>query len=405
MKLVKHTIISLALLAGFSAAAKDVEVTETKYTRSSLCSFLISRTDQNLYDKIQEEYLNLETPNQYNNHDLSIRVLNVKKKAQYQDSISRWLDDNHIASRLVGRWFDRNILTGECSMDLIKDRGLYNATELDKELASRSTRGIAMLQDAGEELIGKTFVLVHEAHYIDHGKRSKVASGVIRGLGIVGSVFLGSAVSDLADNIADMTESIKGFAVKFHTRLYRLVWDDETAGTFYSTYYSSIPDQNKVTAFENGRSGFRLEYIGEVESSGSKTSFMGIGEDHPEIMIRKACQRAIDDNIRDLQHEYEQFRVKCPIAEVDGNTIKVAIGMKEGVNEKSEYEVLEAEEKADGRISYKRIGTIEPLPGKIWDNRYMAQEEGAQGSNLGATSFKVKSGQTPYPGVLVRQIK
>lgn len=405
MRFAKLIICSLALIASLYAGAKEQEVTENKYTRSSLCSFLISRTDQNLYDKIQEEYLNLETPDQYNNHDLSIRVLNVGKKGQYQDSIGRWLNDNHVASRLIGRWFDRNILTGECSMDIIKERGLYNATELDKELANRSARGIAMLQDAGEELIGKTFVLVHEAHYIDHGKRSKVAGGIIRGLGIVGSVFLGSAISDLADNIADMTESIKGFAVKFHTRLYRLVWDEETAGTFYSTYYTSVPDQDKVTAFENGRGGFRLEYVGEVESSGSKTSFMGIGEDHPEIMIRKACQRAIDDNIRDLQREYEQFRVKSPIAEVEGNTVKVAIGMKEGVNEKSEYEVLEAEEKADGRIAYKRIGTIEPLPGRIWDNRYMAFEEGAQGSNLGATSFKVKSGQTPYPGVLVRQIK
>ena len=35
----------------------------------------------------------------------------------------------------------------------------------------------------------------------------------------------------------------------------------------------------------------------------------------------------------------------------------------------------------------------------------MAKEEGAYGADLDATTFTVKSGTTPYPGVLVRQIR
>lgn len=35
----------------------------------------------------------------------------------------------------------------------------------------------------------------------------------------------------------------------------------------------------------------------------------------------------------------------------------------------------------------------------------MALEEGAYGADLNATTFTVKSGATPYPGVLVRQLK
>lgn len=66
--------------------------------------------------------------------------------------------------------------------------------------------------------------------------------------------------------------------------------------------------------------------------------------------------------------------------------------------------MLEAREK-NGRIEYKRIGTITPVKDKIWDNRYMAVEEGAIGADLTATTFTVKSGSTPYPGVLVRQLK
>jgi len=41
----------------------------------------------------------------------------------------------------------------------------------------------------------------------------------------------------------------------------------------------------------------------------------------------------------------------------------------------------------------------------IWDNRYMAKEEGAPGSELKYTTFKRISGRDFYPGMLIREIK
>lgn len=404
MKLKKYLIAALLFAAGIQAHA-DQQPQDLQYSRSSICSFLISRADQSMYDKIQEKYLEIPTPDQYNNHDLSIRILNVDKKGNYADSISQWLDDNRIASRLVAKWFDRDIFTGQCDMALVQQRGLYNATVFDKELAARSSRGQAMLADAGEELIGNTFVLVHEAHYIDNAKRSQNVSTGLKIFGALAGGIIGVDVSDLFDSLGDLAATFKGFRVKFHTSLYQLVWDDETAAAFYKYMYAINPDdEGKRKAFEENRGRFKLKFIGDVESSGSQNSFLGISEEHPDIMIRKACQRAIDDNVRDLQHNFEVFRVKSPVTEVNGKEVKVPIGLKEGVNEESEYEVLEANEK-DGRIEYKRIGTIVPVKDKIWDNRFMALEEGAYGADLNATTFTVKSGSTPYPGVLVRQMK
>lgn len=404
MKLKKYLIAALLFAAGIQAHA-DQQPQDLQYRRSSICSFLISRADQSMYDKIQEKYLEIPTPDQYNNHDLSIRILNVDKKGNYADSISQWLNDNRIASRLVAKWFDRDIFTGQCDMALVQQRGLYNATVFDKELAARSSRGQAMLADAGEELIGNTFVLVHEAHYIDNAKRSQNVSTGLKIFGALAGGIIGVDVSDLFDSLGDLAATFKGFRVKFHTSLYQLVWDDETAAAFYKDMYAINPDdEGKRKAFEENRGRFKLKFIGDVESSGSQNSFLGISEEHPDIMIRKACQRAIDDNVRDLQHNFEVFRVKSPVTEVNGKEVKVPIGLKEGVNEESEYEVLEANEK-DGRIEYKRIGTIVPVKDKIWDNRFMALEEGAYGADLNATTFTVKSGSTPYPGVLVRQMK
>lgn len=389
-------LVACAVAAPAAVAAGNDEV-KTTYRRSSLCSILISRTDQQMYDKIQQRFLEIPTPDQYNNHDLSIRMLNVSKKKDRADSIDTWLKENKIASRLVAKWFNRDIVTGQCDMNLVQQRGLYNATEMDKELAARSARGQAMLADAGEELIGNTFVLVHEAHYIDNAKRSKNVGTGLKILGAVGSAFLGSSFGDLMDNLGDIAATFKGFRVKFHTRLYQLQWTEDNAGEFYSSMW------NDRDAFEEGRSKFSLRYIGEVESAGSQNSFLGIREEEPELMIRKACQRAIDDNVRDLQAAYEEFRVKSPITGFEGDNIMVPIGMKEGVNEKSEYEVLEAEEK-NGRIKYKRVGVVTPVAGRIWDNRFMAAEEGAVGSEFTATAFKVKSGKRPETGHFVRQI-
>lgn len=386
-----------------SSSAKD-NVVETDYRRSSVYSILVNNTEQKFAKEIREQFLNIPISDKYNDHNLSVKVVSVEKKDKYHDSIEVFINQNQIGSRLVAKWFERDILTGECSMDLIKERGIYNASELDKELAKRSARGIAMLEDAGEELIGQTFLLVNEINYIDKGKRSRLFGNIIQAVSVVAEAYTGvKGLSDLGESVGDLTASLKGFKVKIHTRLYQLVWDEETANTFYTLYYSSKPDEEKLKAFEQNRDKFKMKYIGEVESKGSTTSFMGINEDEPLLMVRKACQRAIDDNVADLQKKYDQFRIKAPILSVDP-TIQVQIGLKEGITKDSKFEVLEAEEK-DGRVEYKRVGVIKPVASRIWDNRFMASEEGAYGADFGATTFVKESGKDFYPGLLVRQIE
>lgn len=120
-------------------------------------------------------------------------------------------------------------------------------------------------------------------------------------------------------------------------------------------------------------------------------------------MVRKACQRAIDENIVSLQNEFEEFRIKTPL--VSNAPLTAYIGMKEGVTEKSLYEVLETIENEDGTRQYKRVGIIKPVKNLIWDNRFMAAEEGAATANLGYTTFIKESGSNFLPGMLIREIK
>lgn len=407
----KKTILALILSASTIPAlyAQQTDIENTQYRRSSMYSLLVNHTDQQFANEIKEAFLQIPIPDKFNNHDLSVKVLNLDKKLEGASSdkenpvITEFLTNNKVASRLVARWFNRDFYTGECNMDLVKERGLYNATEFDKQLAKHSSRGLALLQDAGEDLIGNTFVVVNDIRYIDKSKGSKVVGSIFKALGTLAAAYTGSdSFKDLGNNLGDMAESLKGFSVRINTFLYRLDWNQDQANLFYQEQYGVGANPQKKANFENARSNYRLKYIGKVESKGGTTSFLGIKEDEPIMMVRKACQRAIDENVVDLQRSYEEFRTKTPLLSVEPLT--AYIGKKEGVNAKSRFEVLEVVEMENGTHKYNKVGEIQPIESQIWDNRFMAAEEGAVGGNLGYTTFRAISGKNFAKGMLIREI-
>lgn len=389
--------------------AQQLPTEQQDYRRSSIYSVLINHTEQNFADEIRTAFMAMPVPDKYNDHDLSVKVLDMTsklKKARSDEEnseITQFLIDNHVASRLVGKWFDRDIYDGTCDMELVKARGLYNATHFDEMMAERSQRSQALLMDAGEELIGNTFVLVNDIRYVDKSKKSQGWGIALSLVGsIAGAATGNSGFSDLGRNLAGIAESVKGFKVRVNTFLYQLVWDEATATNFYTNHYASAPDEQKKQAFDNARGTYRLKYVGKVESKGSTTSFMGVNLDQPINMVRKACQRALDENVADLAHDFEAFRTKVPLA--TATPITAYVGMKEGITSKSRFEVLEVEEDDNGTRRYKRVGIIKPVADLIWDNRYMSVEEGADNATLGATTFKKVSGGDFFPGMLIREI-
>lgn len=402
-------VIAAALLVSLGAnAQKQDKNSQQEYRRSSIYSVLISHSEQNYASEIQKAFLDMPVPERYNDHNLSIKVLDMDKKlkgARSDDEngvITTFLNDNLVASRLVGKWFDRDVQTGQCDMELVKFRGLYAANTFDEIMAEKSSRREALLMDAGEDLIGNTFVLVNDIRYIDKAKKSQGFGMALRILGAVAGQMAGVDLSDATDLVASSVESIKGFKVRVNTFLYQLQWNKEVADEFYSQSYTEDPDEAKRQYFESNRGNFQLKYVGKVESAGNNTSFLGVNLDEPYNMVRKACQRALDENVADLAHDFEAFRTKVPLVSVA--PLQAYVGMKEGITKDSKFEVLEIVEKEDGTRQYKRVGVIKPEPTLIWDNRYMAKEEGAANSTLGATTFKKVSGGELFPGMLIREI-
>lgn len=406
-----------------------------KYRRSSLYTVLMKHSAFKYGEAIDSAFMAMPTPDKFNCHDLTVRsfessAVKQKKKGKYKQEVNlrdieAFIREQDVARGMVAKWFNRCPETGTFDMRLIQERGNYDASQADISLAERSARGRAMLADAGEELIGKTFLLVNDITFVDKGEKSAKAGGWLRALGaIAGAVTGDSGLSSVGDSAAKLVNEIDGFTVNITSYLYRLDWNDEVQGTFYVLYWNdpSAPDPARRMAFDT-TGLFRLTYVGQTSTSAANLSSKSLSAKSKESQMLKVCTRAIDKSIVQLQRDFDQFKVNVPLYRInDDGTVEVQIGLKEGINARSQFDVLMPVEGEDGRMTYEKVGRIQPIAGRIWDNRFGADEdaealaadgEAAQGAQdeeqgdvtLTASTFKVLSGaHRIVPGCLVREV-
>ena len=384
-----------------------------KYHRSSLYSLMLKHPEKEFGPQIVEAFKSIPIPDKYNDHTLKLTVFpspvlqklsSKEMEGAYKDAVATLLNRNKIARRMVEKGFDRDSKTGAMDMKLVMERGMYDASIMDVMKARKTVRGTAMLADAGEELLNHTYVLVNDIRYADKEVEKSIVGGVLTAVDLVGSfVPLGSNVADMVTGTAEITSRVAGFKVLVTSYLFKLEWNDEIAGQFYSTMWM---DENSTDAavkkvFDENSDLFRLEYLGSATVYSGKTALGGVKSE--KDMFLKVCTRAIDTSIMELQRNFDEFKVFTPLVSTD--PIYAYIGMKEGVREESRYEVLECTVNKEGRTEYKRIGIIKPEKDKIWDNRFMATDDNLAGSDLSYTTFKKVSGGNFYPGLLIREIK
>lgn len=417
MRSLTSALLTVLMLVIFCAVQAQEGQLESTYRRSSLYSIMLN-TGIKYSNEMEQVFAGFSVPDKFNDHSLGLKsIKDVSKLKEKRLPIERFLHKSQLAKRMVSKWFSRDKSTGAFSMELVAERGNYNASLLDVAIARSNVRGEAMLSDAGEELIGNTFLLVNEISYIDKESNAIAAAAIFGTISNVASTVSDAAggnnktsdVADLTKSIADIgsdaSDLVAGFSVRVTSYLYQLEWNDSIASIFYTKYYydKNNIDITKKTAYESDTGLFRFKFVGQQTVKSNKTSLRGLHTNGE--LISKTMQRAIDKSIVELQSEHEVFRVKVPLIEIAEDGIHVQIGLKEGVNEKSRFEVLEQMIDDNGRTKYKRVGIIKPVSNKIWDNRYMAVEEEAENALLKYTTFKVVSGKGFYPGMLVREIR
>ena len=416
--------------------ALTVQAQETLgYRRNALSTMLVYHPEDTFGIEIYKAFDSLPIPDKYDDHQLdNLRIFYndqikgvLRKKAGFHKAtyghqltaqeikenalkMESLLNEAQAGRQLVALWFGLN---GTCLSDatfntkLVQERGQYNANDIDVAVALQTTRGLASLSDAGEELINNTFILVNDITYVTAEQEAQAAKAA---MSVIGALFDGltggHAGRDIAQVSGAIADSFTGFKVKTHSYLFQLDWNDTIAATFYQFHYTAIPDSEKVAAFLSDNSTYRVKYVAHEYEFDKKSVLKG--KYTRTELVRTICARSMDKNIVSLGKQYEDFKVKTPVFQVLSNErgkiegYAAKIGMKEGVTESSKFQVIQRlQDPETGKTTYKYVATVKPKKGHIWDNRYNAVLEQADGATLPYTTFTKVSGGEILPGMLL----
>lgn len=391
------------------------------YRRSSLHTMIIEDSKLPKKDLIIKTFMEAPFPEKYNNHSVEDKSINLneylpegigsieKKKdeeAAILPAIDNYFSQNKVANKIVAKWFSRDSL-GAFSMQLIQERGLYDASAQAQSIAANTERGKAMLADAGEDLIPNTFVVVSFSKFVSNEITALAAKETA--LALADKIAI-QALKEVAVEAAENAyeKARQGYSIWTTAYLYELNWNDSTSAVFYQDYwmdYNNIDSLKKI-AFDT-TSLFQLKLVGFQKASAFITG-LGANAENEEMIIKNATLKSVDAVYAKLQRKFEKFRTKTPLISID--PLGAKIGLKEGLEKGDKYEVLEQVVDEKGKVTYKRKGIITVDKKNIWDNRFAAgetplDEEGNPVELDDAIEFThFKGGKGYYPGMLIRQI-
>ena len=347
--------------------------------------------------------------------------IRLDKEKENVVKLCKYIKSQHLPGLLVAKWFNLSNEKKDGSyfnMDLILERGAYNASELEKLRSDEALRGRSIVSDAGLDLIPNTFVVFSTLEYITAQEMLYRTGQVVReGANALSGVFakeadkmasqkiykteaykdekgniqtkqvqvdgknsisyginkkISSGISNAGSKLSSMYEedakNTAGYYVTATTYLFKLKWDEDSVNEFFDKYYESDDPQSII--YDDL---YELEYLGNQTSYSNVTqsnTFNPSGSMNIKL-IERATIRAIDESLALLQKEHEDFRVKAPIIDVDNKHVTAFIGTKEGINSSAKFEVLEQRYNENkNTYRYVRIGTVTVDKNRIWDNRY-----------------------------------
>lgn len=325
--------------------------------------------------------------------DLSGGLIDTSSKEDYAIKTYKYLLEQKVAKQLADRWFITP--EGTFTLDTVHERGFYNATEADVQIAQDAAYGINVLGDAGVDLIGNTFVVVTRYRYLSKDdlitELMAVAQVAAEQAGAGGYASLGAkaGAAALKASLGD------GYYVRTTSYLFQFNWNDTIAQQVGEL-------EEDINAYNNA-DFFSINYIGK-ESAWSQVKAGIFSNKSEEELIKIATVNATDAVLAKLERKYEVFKTKTALATVEPY-FSAKIGMKEGLEPGDKFDVLEIVQDSETKgIRYKKVGELKVAKDYIWDNRFMASEERQQSGtqqDFNATRFE-GSIKNAHPGMLIR---
>jgi hypothetical protein len=359
----------LMLTASWFCGAQDAENATVarrndplkSYARPSLTVIYVNRGEA-LSDRLIRQMETNGISGKFNDNTVEKNVLKQPAGQELTVEQLEALLRTQVSKEIVKRWYPYDPATKTHSLDVVAERGIYNATALEAERAAGTARQHAALEASGLELISRSYIIVYDFY---NTKR----------------------VSDAESN---------GYEADCDVYLFHLLWTPETEAAFdqaWNEYEGKEGDfidrmEFPVAHIASFRKAPMLTKVRATKGKNSKTTDEALFLDLTKDIERRAEVYLTKAN--------EDFKVKTEVFAV--SPVLARIGTKEGVTVDQRYFVYEIRQDEAGEQTAKRKGVVR-ASSAIARNETVA----AAGEESPTTRFYQTYGKKLEPGMLMQQ--
>ncbi|HSW67758.1 MAG TPA: hypothetical protein VLH16_04190 [Bacteroidales bacterium] len=367
-------------------ARSERPAVSVEYGRSSL-TFLLLDSGRNPYQqRLDRVFRTLAVSDKFNDHNLEQRSLSVPgfvreevpaillqarmrniTKGSNISLIYNQLINTNIANGMLAKWWTRKA-DGTFGVELLQARGAYDATDAEVVAAQARKRGFAALEDAGENLINKSYIIVFdifdvktmEQHYDEVDQNAR------------------RLAQQLNTEFKPTNRNQEGYRAKVNAHLFRLDYNDSIRAVFFQEMWidpeMDTPETKAKKRAHFDNFDFPIQFVtttsASAQSAQSKT-LSGIRKSDDQL-FSGVVDALVEEVLFTLSKEYEDFRVKTSL--FDARPPIAKIGLKEGLWVDQRYFVYEFQLNPEGEKVSVRKGVIRAT-NEITDNRKVATGE------------------------------
>jgi len=373
----KNSLIFILILSFSSVLCAQNERSRgsipESYDRNSMTLLFVDNANIRHWTQVKTNAVRIDFSDKYDNHNLENMFYKPSFNrggvlpTQLAEALRKDLEKNSTGRSVISKWYNRKP-DGTMDMELVHQRGRFSATDADYLVATSSRRGDAALQDFGNRLVNRSYILV----------------------------------VDLS-NVQTMEEAdakdLKGWRAEAAGYLFKIDFNDEIRNAFYDTW---IYDDDTEDIKSEKRRAFNqlnipIEFVASATANVRSTQTKRYGTKSNEQLMQELVQKAYDELIFNIETQVDDFRVTTAL--YARRPLRAKIGLKEGL--KTDYRFFVYEHVYNSRTNSAepvRRGVIRvAAQSKIHDNRHEAF------GDMGTSQFYQVSGRRLHEGYTLVQ--
>lgn len=357
------------------------------YNRNSLSVLMVDKSGA-YSSNLRAAMNSLAVPDKFDDNMLATRFVGALSNSQ---SIMQKLSSSKVPNQVLAKWFSRQA-DGTFNMSVVHERGLYNATDADVVEAAASKLGLSQLQDAGEMLVSRSYILVLDFTRIrtmeevyDEMDKQRKANAKLLGIKYV-----------------PVSRTKYGYEGKVVGYMYKIDNIESAMDKFYSEMWISDDDTDEAKAAKRqafDSEVFPLQFVASsasvVEASASRASSERMTDSQ---LFSLLTEKSVSALLNNFESSLDELKVRTALYDI--HPIRAKIGKKEGLQVEDRYFVYEYRMDEQNNVYADRRGVVRAK--KVADNRFVAQGQ-SSGIDRTASKFYQVAGHKLEPGMFLEQ--